>query len=289
MKNYKMPFLLQFVMALLLLVSLFSCGDNIQREKDKHPEIPNFPRFAENKLSYKKLNVATVSYKNHQSAKVDGHDLVIHTQDYFFYALADSSLFLITGYRKALNPGMEYPAKNFVTLTRLRKKKTEKLVWIDTCDNDLPIYNDGKTLIVGSRVFNAQALRLTFAKIDKNDDDLVSDSLETNTWSFSNKLISEDYKPFDSTFVKELDRITIGSSGRVSGGLNNGINYTYDAVPLIYYEFIVNGKVGKTKINFDEQRVPLLLKVGNNIYCISYSKELKFRRNVYHYEIGVLE
>ncbi len=280
---------ISLVFGLLFLTGLSSCGDNIQREKDKHPEIPEFPRFANNALTYKKLDVATVSYEDYKSAKVNGHNLVIHTKDYFFYAIADSSLFLITGYRKAIKPGMEFPAKNFITLTRLRNNKIEKLTWTATYNEDLPVYNDGQNLTVGRRVFNAKAPHLTFSKIDENDDDLANDSLIAKTWSFSNKLISEDYKPFDSTFVRELDRITIGSDGHLSGGLNNGVNYTYDAVPLIYYEFTVNGKVGKTKINFDEQKAPLLLKVGDNIYCITYSSELRLRRSVNHYEIGVLE
>lgn len=277
------------VFGLLLILGFSSCGDNIQREKDKYPEIPVFPRFANDALTYKKLDVATVSFKDNQTAKVDGHSLVIHTQDYFFYAVADSSLFLITGYREALKPGMEYPAKNFVTLTRLRNKKIEKLVWTDTCDNDLPIYNDGKTLIVGSRVFEAIAPRLTFTKVDKTDDDLVNKSIMAYTWNFDKKLISEDYKPYDSTFVKEFDRVTIGSDGNFSGGLNNGINYTYKAVSMIYYEFNLGGKVGKTKINFDEQKVPLLIKIKDKVYSVSYSFDLKLRRTVHHYEIGVIE
>ena len=277
------------IFGLFFLFGFSSCGDNIKREKDKHPEIPAFPRFANNALTYKKLDVATVSFEDYKTAKVDGDDLVIHTQDYFYYAVADSSLFLVTGYRETLNAGMEFPAKNFVTLTRLRNKKIEKLVWTESCDQDLPIFNDGQTLIVGSRVFEVKAPQLTFTKVDKTDDDLVNNSMMAYTWNFSNKLISEDYKPFDSTFVKELDRITIGSDGNFTGGLNNGINYTYDAVPMIYYEFNVGGKVGKTKINFDEQKVPLLLKVGDQIYCITYSSELKWKREVNHYEIGVIE
>lgn len=277
------------IFGLFLLLGLSSCGDNIKREKDKHPEIPEFPHFANDALAYKKLDVAKVSFENYKTAKVDGHNLVIHTQDYFFYAMTDSSLFLITGYREALNPGIEYPAKNFVTLTRLRKKKIEKLVWTDTCDNDLPIFNDGKTLIIGSRVFDTQAQRLTFSKIAKIDDDSVNKSIMVYTWNFNNKSFSSDYKMYDSTFVKEFDRITTGSDGHLSGGLNNGINYTYDAVPMVYYEFNFDGKVGKTKINFDEQKPPLLLKVADKIYCITYSRELKLKLNVYNYEIGVIE
>jgi len=280
---------INLVFGLLFLTAFSSCGDHIQREKDKYPQIPAFPAFAKNALLYKKLDVATVSFNAYKSAKVDGHDLVIHTKDYFFYAVADSSLFLITGYREAIKPGMEFPAKNFITLTRLRNKKIEKLVWTESCDQDLPVFNDGQTLIVGTRVLEVKAPRLTFTKVDKTDDDLVNNSMMAYTWNFSNKLISEDYKPFDSTFVKELDRITIGSDGNFTGGLNNGINYTYDAVPMIYYEFNVGGKVGKTKINFDEQKVPLLLKVGDQIYCITYSSELKWKREVNHYEIGVIE
>ena len=277
------------IFGLFLLLGLSSCGDNIKREKDKYPEIPAFPDFAKNALVYKKLDVATVSFNAYKSAKVDGHNLVIHTQDYFFYAVADSSLFLITGYREALNPGIEYPAKNFVTLTWLRNKKIEKLVWTDTCDNDLQIFNDGKTLIIGSRVFDTQAQRLTFSKIDKTDDDLVNKSMMAYTWNFTSKPFSSDYKMYDSTFVKEFDRITTGADGHLSGGLNNGIDYTYDAVPLIYYEFNLNGKTGKTKMNFDEQKPPLLIKVEDQVYCITYSSELKLKYEVKHYHIGILE
>jgi len=276
------------IFGLFFLFGFSSCGDNIQREKDKHPEIPVFPRFANNALIYEKLDVATVSFEDYKTAKVDGDNLVIHTQDYFYYAVADSSLFLVTGYREALNPGMEFPAKNFVTLTRLRNKKIEKLVWTDTCENDLPIFNDGKTLMIGSRVFDTQTKRLTFSKIDKTDDDLVNKSMMAYTWNFT-KSSAGNYKVYDSTFVKEFDRITIGSSGRLSGGVNNGIDYTYDAVPMVYYEFNVDGKLAKTKINFDEQKAPLLLKVADEIYCITYSSELKLRRTVHHYEIGVIE
>ena len=276
------------IFGLFFLFGFSSCGDHIQREKDKHPEIPAFPRFANNALTYKKLDVATVSFEDYKTAKVDGDNLVIHTQDYFYYAVADSSLFLITGYREALNPGMEFPAKNFVTLTRLRNKKIEKLVWTDTCENDLPIFNDGKTLIFGTRVFNVQTKRLNFSKIDKTDDDLVNKSMMAYTWNFT-KPSSGNYKVYDSTFVKEFDRITSGSSGRLSGGVNSGINYTYDAVPMVYYEFNVDGKLAKTKINFDEQKAPLLLKVADEIYCITYSSEFKLRRTVHHYEIGVIE
>lgn len=277
------------IFGLLLLLGFSSCGDNIQREKDKYPEIPVFPRFANDALVYKKLDVATVTFEDYKTAKVDGHKLVIHTQDYFFYAVADSSLFLVTGYREALNPGMEYPAKNFVTLTKLKNKKIEKLVWTDTCDNDLPIFNDGKTLIVGSRVFEAKAPRLTFIKVDKTDDDLVTKSMMAYAWNFDDKLFSSGYKKYDSTFVKEFDRVTIGSDGNFSGGLNKGINYTYDAVPMVYYEFNMDGKLAKTKINFDDQKPPLLLKVADKVYCITYSSELKSRRTVHHYEIGVIE
>lgn len=277
------------VFGLLLLLVFSSCGDNIQREKDKYPEIPIFPRFANDALVYKKLDVATVTFEDYKTAKVDGHKLVVHTQDYFFYSLADSTLFLVTGYREALNPGMEYPAKNFVTLTKLRNKKIEKLVWTDTCDQDLPIFNDGKTLIVGSRVLDTKASRLTFKKIDKTDDDLVNKSMMAYTWNFGDKLFSGGYKEYDSTFVKEFERVTIGSDGKFSGGLNKGIDYTYDAVPMVYYEFNVDGKLAKTKINFDDQKAPLLLKVADKVYCITYSSELKLRRAVHHYEIGVIE
>ena len=275
--------------ALLLVLGLSSCGDNIQREKDKYPEIPEFPLFKDQKFVLKKLDVATVNYKKYQSAKVDGQNLVIHTQDYFYYCLADQALFIITGYREAMRPGNPYPAKNFVKLRKISGEKVLKLAWTDTCENDLPIFNDGKTLIVGSRIFNANADQLTFTKVAKDDDGSISESTKVYTWDFSNKMISEEYKPYDSTFVKEFDRVTIGSSGHLSGGLNNGINYTYDPVPLIYYEFNLNGKIGKTKINFDEQKAPLILKVADKIYCITYSYDLNPRLEIVHYEIGILK
>lgn len=278
------------IFGLFLLFGFSSCGDNIQRKKDKYPDIPEFPSFKQNGLTYKKLGVATVSYKAHQSAIVNGHNLVIHTQDYFFYAVADSSLFIVTGYREAVEPGKEFPAKNFITLTRVRSRKIEKLVWVDTCDYNLPIFKDGKTLIVGNRLFNTQCQFLTFTTINKDDDDLINKSLKAYTWYFTDLPLNDNYKAlYDSTFVKELDRVTIGSDGKLSGGLNNGIDYTYSAVPLIYYKFNVGNKIGITKINFDEQKPPLLLKTKDNIYCITYSNELKLRQKVQHYEIGVIE
>ena len=271
--------------AIFLLLSFSSCGDHIQREKDKYPNIPEFPKFANNKLMLKELETATVKYKKHQSTKVDVHDLVIHTQDYFYYAVADSSLFMLIGYREAVEPGNEFPAKNFVQLIRLKSGKVEKLNWSEVAKAELRLLNDEQYISVGSKTFDIQSPRLTFS----NAKPLEKDSTHSSSWNFPSRSGGDYDNIFDSTFVKEFDRVTIGSAGRLSGGLNNGINYVYDPVPLVYYQFNVGNKIGLTKINFDEEKPPLLLKVANKIYCITYSSELKFKYEVKHYHIGILE
>lgn len=118
----------------------------------------------------------------------------------------------------------------------------------------------------------------------------LTDSTNIFSWNFVDDVTDDESNDiFDSSFVKEFDRVTIGSKGSLSGGLNNGIDYTYDPVPLVYYQFNVGNKTGLTKINFDEQKPPLLLKIKDKIYSITYSNELKLRQKVQHYEIGVIE
>ncbi|WAC42549.1 hypothetical protein [Pedobacter sp. SL55] len=286
----KMNIKIHPIFGLFLLFGFSSCGDNIQREKDKYPDIPEFPLFKQNALAYKKLGLATVSYKDNQSAKVDGHDLVIHTNDYFFYAVADSCLLLITGYREAIKPGNEFPAKHFITLTRVKNHKIDKYQLTDTTNvANLNCVIVAKQLQVGNKAIDLSASKFMLdRKISTAKKS--TDSTFFSSWNFVDKPTDFESKDiFDSTFVKEFDRVTVGSKGHLSGGLNNGIDYTYDRVPLVYYQFNVGSKIALTKINFDEQKPPLLLKIKDNIYCITYSNELKLRQEIKHYEIGVIE
>ncbi|MFN0254948.1 hypothetical protein [Pedobacter ureilyticus] len=275
----------RFAYTFVLILSFSSCGDHIQREKDKYPNIPEFPKFGENKLMLKELEVATVEYKNHQSAEVDGHDLVIHTEDYFYYLETNQSLFVLTGYREAVEPGNEFPAKNFVQLIRVNAGKVEKLNWSEVAKAELRPLNNDQYISIGSKTFDIQSPRLTFSDAKPFE----NDSTDFSSWNFASRSGGDYYKIFDNTFVKEFDRVTIGSASRLSGGLNNGLNYTYDPIPLVYYEFNLDGKTGKTKINFDEQEPPLLIKIANKVYCVTYSSELKFKYEVKHYHIGLLE
>lgn len=277
-----------FALVCSLLV-LSSCGDNVQREKDKYPDIPKFPAFKQNTVVYKKLGLATVAYKANQSAKVDGHDLVIHTNDYFYYAVADSCLLLITGYREAIKPGNEFPAKHFITLTRVKNHKIDKYQLTDTTNvANLNCVIVAKQLQVGNKAVDLSASKFMLGR-KISTAKKSTDSTFFSSWNFTNSTTDFESKDiFDSTFVKELDRVTVGSKGRFSGGLNNGINYVYDPVPLVYYQFNVGHKTGLTKINFDEQKPPFLLKIKDKIYCITYSNELKLRQKVQHYEVGVI-
>jgi len=43
---------------LAIILLLNSCGDNVQTEKDEHPEIPDFPKFKDQVLQSK--NISTI-------------------------------------------------------------------------------------------------------------------------------------------------------------------------------------------------------------------------------------
>lgn len=276
------------IFTIAYFILLASCSSPIKPEKDNHPEIPEFPLFAKDSLKYKVLDVATVTYTAYKSAKVDGHNMVIHINDFFYYTIADSALFVITGYSESIKPGNPHPAKNFVELRKISNNKIEKIAWIDTCETDLQTYSNGTELQIGNKFFNVKSPKLTFAKSNKTDA-MAHDSLAFSSASFSYYPTDKEDIMYDTTMVKEFDRIIAGSKGNLSGGLNN-LDYTYKPVPMVYYQFKVNGKTGKTKINFDMQKTPLLLKVNQNLYSITYGLDLLgVSKHRIKYEIAKIE
>ncbi|PDS25879.1 hypothetical protein [Flavobacterium branchiophilum] len=268
-----------------VLLVLISCGDNIKREEDKHPEIPEYPLFLKNSLVYRKLYVATVSFNNNKSKD----NLVIHTKDYFFYTVTDSTLFIITGYREAVEPGREFPAKNFITLTRVKNSKIETEKWTEICDQEIPIINNGDTLHIGRKKIDLKSTKLISKKDVFYADEISKDKKFISSWDPYYEYYNIDYKMiYDSTVIKEFGRVTIGSGSHLTGSVG-AINWSYHAIPLIYYQFKSNGKTGLTKINFDEQKPPLLVKIQDKIYCITHSEPSELNRKVINYEIGILE
>jgi len=244
-------------------ILLSSCGNgNIQLEKDKFPDIPNFPQFEGN--VFKSEKVATIrleldkNFKNQQQNK------------YFFrYLLKDSSLYIITYFSDKEFP--EIPLNNDKYIVDLILIKGDRLTkharWID---NDFDIHFDldrNDDLAIGRRKYLATSHYRKFEEIEN-----VPQSAEPIDTLF--KTWDQRDDPLESPFFKAFYHVTIGTSGRVTGGGNSAYGYQHVPVSLTYYNVSYKDKIARTKINYESENSPLFFKAGESLYYISYDQEI---------------
>ena len=254
------------IKSLLVLVMfgilLSSCGNgNIQLEKDKYPNIPNFPKFEGN--VFKSEKVATIrleldkNFKNQQQNKY-----------YFRYLLKDSSLYIITYFSDKEFP--DIPLNNqkyFVDLILIKGDRlTKHARWIDT-DFDIHFDLDNNDdLAIGRRKYLANSHYRKFEEIENVPH--LGEPVDTifKAWD-------QRDEPLESPFFKSFSNATVGTSGRISGGGNSGYTYQHDPVSLTYYNVTYKDKIGRTKINYDYQEDPLFLKAGESVYYVTYDSD----------------
>lgn len=246
----------------LLFVSVFaSCGpDNIQKEKDKYPEITNFPKFQNNKLKSKEIeNIKVRLNKNFKNQE----------NDYCFnYLVRDSALYIITYFSDQEFPDIPSKgSKYIVDLVIIKNNKPVKHSrWKDD-DFDLNFDVDkDHNVIVGRRKYLLTENYLEY-------EDMVNIDRLNKPASFKRWQIQEGEQVDTTSYFKSFERIIINSKGGISSTPSATYSYVYSPVFMIYYRVTYKNTEGLTKINYGGQQAPLLFKLNGEIYYISYNED----------------
>lgn len=252
------------ILNLIFLFVLISCG---KTEKDKHPDIPYFPKFKDDVLKLVKVKEieldldSTVKHQNSNNLKTR-------------YFVKDSTLFLITFFTDSENAGDILGDKNVtstVDLVVIKKDKIQHTGWIDD-DFKLNFKIDSlNNLTIGKHIF--------FAKSNYYEQDVVSnfkDHIHNDTL-FSHYLddkLTGYFEPF-------ADDVVIIDRNFESGGVAHEplSVLAFESVPvyLKYYKIKHKNKVGLTKI-YDGSR-PQFIKLNDEIYFIKEENKVIDEKN----------
>ena len=243
---------------LILLVVLISCNDNVVKEKDKYPEIPNFPQFKDEIFTSTK--VAEVSLKLNKEFKYQNNKY------YFRYLIKDSTAYIITFFTDSDHPEYPYGGEDYVVdLLVFDGKNVNHSRWIDK-DFDFNFdLDEERNLTIARRQYSASTNYKDYKVVSTND-----------------KKVDTLFKPWiqgaaidlNIEDLKAYDEVIIGSKGGLGGNKNMPIfSLEYDAVPLIYYELNYKSKRGLTKIDFRNEKYPLTIKTKNSLFYVTYHQD----------------
>lgn len=249
-----------------LLFVLLSC-DNINTEKDKYPDIPDFPKFKNNIFN-------TENITNIELQPLSRFKKTIENEFILQYAVKDSSLYLITYYNDDDFPNEAFlDYKYYLTLVKITNGKVvKKKNWVDSDFAFNFWLKPNNDIIIGNRFFSNKNDYQTSEKIDS----LKIDSLKfINFNKFNNQLVDNEDKIMEinkNNNFNKFDEIVIDSKFALKGA---GRNRYYLPVYLSYYELNFKNKKALTKVDHRLlENTPILISTNKNfMYSIIYNEE----------------
>ena len=261
---------------ILLLFILISCGDNIKTEKDKYPDIPEFPQFKDNVFISQHITKMVLNPAKFKRS----------TENYFNlkYAVKDSSIYLVTNYNDAEFPEINaLDDKYYFTLVRIDNGKvTLKKEWTDSDFTSNFWIKPNNDLIIGKRSFSSN---------EKYQNSKKTDSIKIDSLKYIQfKNIGELFDTEEKVNFKKFDSVVIDSKGKLGGGVNSGFDYKYSAVYLHYYKLTWKNKKSLTKIDERWTPFPYFIPVKNKLYCITYNEDTNLNGKLQkEYKIEVMK
>lgn len=240
---------------LVLAIALSSC-DNVVKQKDNYPEIPNFPKFKDDVFTAKRLT--KISLELNQEAEN------LKNKYYFRYLVKDYSVYFITFYTNSDHPAYPNGGEDYtVDLLVIEGNKTEHNRWVDKDFSFNFDLDDRKNLTIGKRKYEAKNNYSKFKSIaEANVQDVDTLFKPWIQGAFATKTDAD---------LEAFDEVTIGSSPGVGGAENAPVVVLeYGPVPLTYYRLNDKGKKGLTKIDFRKEKYPLMIRTKNNIFYVTY-------------------
>ena len=243
---------------LVLLIVLISCNDNVVKEKDKYPEIPNFPEFKD--AIFESEKIAEIRLKLNKDFKNQNNEY------YFRYLVTDSTVYFITFYTDSDHPDYPYRGENYtVDLLVIDGDNINQSRSIDK-DFDFNFDLDKeRNLTIAKRKFTANTNYKEYE---------LAISADTKVDTLFKSWKQRAYIGLNTSELKAFDEVIIGSKGGLGGNETMPIfSLEYDAVPLTYYELNYKGKRGLTKIDFRNELYPLTIRTANALYYVTYKQD----------------
>lgn len=239
---------------ILLIATAFISCDHVVKEKDKYPDIPNFPKFKDDVFNAKQI--AEISLELNQEAEN------LNNKYYFRYLVKDSAVYFITFYTNSDHPDYPYGGENYtVDLLVIEGNKTKHNRWTDKDFSFNFDLDDKKNLTIGKRKYEAKTNYSEFKAIANVKD---VDTLFT-PW------VQGAFAPKTDADLEAFDEVTIGSNAGVGGAENSPIVVLeYGPVPLTYYRLNYKEKQGLTKIDFRKEKYPLLIRTKSTLFYVTY-------------------
>jgi len=247
---------------LAILLLLNSCGDNVQTEKDEHPEIPDFPEFKDRVFQSKNISTIKITL---------GKTVRYKEKDYYFkYVIKDDALYIMTFFADTEFPEIVLNDNYTVDLIIITNKDLVKkhIRWSDV-DFDINLsVDEDHNVTAGKRKY---LIKTNYEKFDEVEG-LHRDPSETPV----------DFKSWQSRPQEQVENLDYfhrfssaitASDGNITGGANHPWGYQYSPVYLIYYELTYKNKIGLTKINYERMNAPLFIKLHDEIYYITYEED----------------
>lgn len=265
--------ILFFILPIFVLIS---CGDNIKTEKDKYPDIPEFPQFKDNAFAPQNVTKMILNPSKFKRS----------TENYFNlkYAVKDSSIYIVTIYNDAEFPEINSARdKYYLTLVKIDNGKvTFKKEWTDSDFVSNFWIKPNNDLIIGERSFLSKEMYQTSRKSDS----MVIDSLKYLEF----KNLGELFDTREKADFKVFDSIVIDSKGELGGGVNSGFDYRYSPVFLKYYKLTWKNKTRLTKIDNRWTPFPYFIPVKNKLYYITYIEDPTLKGKLQkEYKIELIE
>lgn len=244
---------------LVFILALISCNDNVVKEKEKYPEIPNFPKFKDNVFHAEKI--AEVRQALNKKTKNQNNNY------YFRYLVKDSAAYIITFFTDSDHPDYPYGGENYtVDLLVIDGNKINRLSWTDKDFSFNFDLDKDRNLTIGKRKYQA--------KTDYREFKLMADSNANNIDTLFKPWRQGASADFNFSDLKAFDEVTIGSKGGLGGNETMPIfSLEYDPVPLTYYGLVYKGKRGLTKIDFRNEQYPLTIRTKNALFYVTYKQD----------------
>ena len=263
--NYKIK-ILSLGIIIFFSLFLFSC-DNIKTEKDKYPDIPEYPKFKNNTLKLVKVK----EIEN----KIDStfyQDRGLNTR----ILVKDSTLYLISFFPSFVIREQSFSysdLKYTIDLVVIKNNKINHRQWVD---NDFKINfeidKNNNDLTIGKHKYSAKSNYYKEKTITnlKNEND-------TTFYKYLNDIIYLDDINYKATV---FDQATIKSrvkSGAVANSPGSIFIWEYQPVYLTYYKFKYKNKIGLTKV-YDKE-MPVFIKLNEELYYINREDNFTDKKN----------
>ena len=260
---------------LAILLFFQSCSNDIKTEKDKYPDIPEFPKFKNDKI--KLVEVENIELKLDSTVQHQ-KDNYIRTR----YFVKDSTLYLITFFADSDEPEnfMNSDREYTIDLVVVENNKIQHTQWTD---NDFKLnfkIDSNNDLTIGKHKFQA--------KYNYRKQETISNFKEEygNDTIFSTYI---GYKLSGYFTPTPFDQIVVNSERKLTGTQNSPILIPENKpLFLTYYELKFKNKIGHTKLN--NKDIPKFIKLNNDLYFIEQeNKTIDDKNKVLKIKIYKLE